>query len=125
VLYSIEKGGQLKPRQALGLPRPTWIDQSTSPHPHHIAQHPRDSRTFYVPDLGYNVVYVLRETRSRVKTSLGVVQTFDTKAYGQGPRNGVVSQNGTSCSILWALLMSRENVFPFFPDFFNSHCVPA
>lgn len=85
----------MKLRQTLGLPRPAWIESTTSPHPHHIAQHPRDSRTFYVPDLGYNVVYVLRETRNKAKTALEVVQTFDTKAYGEAPRNGVVSHDGT------------------------------
>jgi 6-phosphogluconolactonase (cycloisomerase 2 family) len=93
-LYSIEAGGQLQLRQTISLPRPTWHDNTVAPHPHHIAQHPRDSRTFYIPDLGYNVVYVLRQTRNKAKTSLDVVQIFDTRKYGGGPRNGVVSHDG-------------------------------
>lgn len=95
-LYSIEAGGQLQLRQTISLPRPTWHDNSVIPHPHHIAQHPRDSRTFYIPDLGYNVVYVLRQTRNKARTSLDVVQIFDTRTYGGGPRNGVVSHDGMS-----------------------------
>jgi 6-phosphogluconolactonase (cycloisomerase 2 family) len=98
-LYSIEAGGQLQLRQTISLPRPAWHDNSVAPHPHHIAQHPRDSRTFYIADLGYNVIYVLRQTRNKARTSLDVVQTFDTRTYGGGPRNGVVSHDGMSLDV--------------------------
>lgn len=92
-MYIIGSNGQLHHTQTVNLPRPAWIKSDALPHPHHISQHPTQP-IYYVPDLGWDVVYVLRARYPSGPVELEVTQTYNVSSYGEGARNGVVSADG-------------------------------
>ena len=94
-MFKIDTSGQLRFAQTLSLPPPAWIGADTPSHPHHVFEHPSEP-VFYVPDLGWDVIYVLRAVNNRGQMMLDIVQTFDVSIYGSGPRTGVVASDGQS-----------------------------
>lgn len=96
--------------QQLALPRSVHSSQSTIAHPHHIAQHPVIDDIIYITDADSNVLYTLK-----MSPELHVVKTTPVGMHGVGPRNSVVTPDGTDLFLSFQT-SSNIAILPLSPD---------